>query len=85
VGCSPDPSVLKQTVRGHEPRRAARLNASHPDVTEVVDVTSVPDQMTIFDTLAKCRRQSDYAPMNLVDPITKDLDGPEFAAHREDF
>jgi hypothetical protein len=28
------------------------LKRFHPDVTEVVDVTSVPDQMKIFDTLS---------------------------------
>jgi hypothetical protein len=29
------------------------LKRFHPDVTEVVDVTSVPDQMKIFDTLSR--------------------------------
>ena len=31
--------------------RAAHSSAFHPDVTEVVDVTSVSDQMKIFDTV----------------------------------
>jgi len=43
----------------HVPTRAfdtesprGTLKRFHPDVTEVVDVTSVPDQMKIFDTLS---------------------------------
>src|SRR4030067_716895 len=31
------------------------LKRFHPDVTEVVDVTSVPDQMKIFDTLGSAQ------------------------------
>lgn len=31
------------------------LKRFHPDVTEVVDVTSVPDQMKIFDTLGNAK------------------------------
>jgi hypothetical protein len=33
------------------------LKRFHPDVTEVVDVTSVPDQMKIFDTLSAADAQ----------------------------
>ncbi|MGN6462320.1 MAG: hypothetical protein ACTHLY_14090, partial [Pseudolabrys sp.] len=33
------------------------LKRFHPDVTEVVDVTAVPDQMKIFDTLASAEAQ----------------------------
>src|SRR5664279_4437560 len=31
------------------------LKRFHPDVTEVVDVTSIPDQMKIFDTLGSAQ------------------------------
>src|SRR5262245_19906825 len=31
------------------------LKRFHPDLTEVVDVTSVPDQMKIFDTLGSAQ------------------------------
>ena len=32
-------------------RRSGTLKRFHPDVTEVVDMTSTADQMKIFDTL----------------------------------
>src|SRR3990170_6548889 len=38
------------------------LKRFHPDVTEVVDVTAVPDQMKIFDTL-----ESSSAAVTLID------------------
>src|SRR5450755_4629554 len=38
------------------------LNRFHPDITDVVDVTSVPDQMKIFDTI-----ESSAAQITLID------------------
>ena len=38
------------------------LNRFHPDITDVVDVTSVPDQMKIFDTI-----ESSAARITLID------------------
>src|SRR5260221_13320772 len=38
------------------------LKRFHPDITEVVDVTSVPDQMKIFDTL-----ETSSAAVTLID------------------
>jgi hypothetical protein len=37
------------------------LKRFHPDITEVVDVTQIPDQMKIFDTL------SDHAKVTVID------------------
>ena len=34
------------------------LSRFHPEITDVVDVTSVPDQMKIFDTIEFPRRRS---------------------------
>ena len=31
------------------------LKRFHPDITEIVDVTQVPDQMKIFDTLSETK------------------------------
>ena len=33
------------------------LKRFHPDITDVVDVTSVPDQMKIFDTVVSAEAQ----------------------------
>ena len=52
-------TLLDYFTAHHVPTRAfdseapkGTLKRFHPDVTEIVDVTSVPDQMKIFDTLA---------------------------------
>jgi len=52
-------TLLDYFTAHHVPTRAfdsespkGTLKRFHPDVTEVVDVTSVPDQMKIFDTLS---------------------------------
>jgi hypothetical protein len=42
--------VITRAFDTESPR--GTLKRFHPDITEVVDVTTVPDQMTIFDTLS---------------------------------
>ena len=53
-------TLLDYFTAHHVPTRAfdtespkGTLKRFHPDVTDVVDVTSVPDQMRIFDTLSE--------------------------------
>jgi hypothetical protein len=53
-------TVLDYFTAHHVPTRAfdtespkGTLKRFHPDVTEIVDATSVPDQMRIFDTLSE--------------------------------
>src|SRR5882762_10737336 len=36
------------------------LKRFHPDVTDVLDVTKVPDQMQIFDTLSDSTRSEEH-------------------------
>ena len=52
-------TLLDYFTAHHVPTRAfdseapkGTLKRFHPDVTDIVDVTSVPDQMRIFDTLS---------------------------------
>src|SRR5580658_862258 len=52
-------TLLDYFTAHHTPTRAfdseapkGTLKRFHPDVTDIVDVTSVPDQMRIFDTLS---------------------------------
>src|ERR1700752_1465677 len=53
------------------------LKRFHPDVTDVVDVTAVPDQMKIFDTL-----ESSNAQITLID-VRAGLMSPTLAALRD--
>jgi hypothetical protein len=53
------------------------LKRFHPDITDVVDVTAVPDQMKIFDTL-----ESSHAQITLID-IRAGLMSPTLAALRD--
>jgi hypothetical protein len=62
-------SLLDYFTANHVPIRAfdteaprGTLKRFHPDVTDVVDITSVPDQMRIFDTLA-----DDEAKVTVID------------------
>ncbi len=55
-------TILDYFIARNEPIRAfdtespkGTLKRFHPDVTEVVDVTQVPDQMKIFDTLSDAK------------------------------
>jgi len=57
-------TLLDYFTAHHLPTRAfdsespkGTLKRFHPDVTEIVDVTLVPDQMKIFDTLASVEAQ----------------------------
>ena len=59
VGKLPSPAPYSTTMRlrryppTHMTRglRLGTLKRFHPDVTEIVDITSIPDQMHVFDTL----------------------------------
>jgi hypothetical protein len=53
------------------------LKRFHPDMTDVVDVTAVPDQMKIFDTL-----ESSSAQITLID-VRAGLMSPTLAALRD--
>jgi hypothetical protein len=62
-------SLLDYFAANHVPTRAfdtesprGTLKRFHPDITEVVDITSVPDQMRIFDTLG-----NDEAKVTVID------------------
>src|SRR6202045_1546034 len=55
-------TLLDYFTAHHVPTRAfdsespkGTLKRFHPDITDIVDVTSVPDQMRIFDTLSDSR------------------------------
>jgi hypothetical protein len=49
------------------------LKRFHPDVTEVVDVTAVPDQMKIFDTLGNAKGQITFAVFHILGPSIASL------------
>ena len=53
------------------------LKRFHPDVTEIVDITSVPDQMKIFDTLS-----SRHASVTVID-VRAGLMSPTLKALRD--
>ena len=53
------------------------LTRFHPDITDVVDVTSVPDQMKIFDTIL---RGADHADRHT--RRTDAADAARIARHR---
>jgi hypothetical protein len=74
-------TLLDYFTAHHVPTRAfdsespkGTLKRFHPDITDIVDVTSVPDQMRIFDTLSDASVTVIDVRAGLLSPFTGDAE-----------